>query len=56
VVNGHRHICDDHERIGGRDIRLPCWQREQLAIRVVEMDPVLTPVLPVRDKLEIPAG
>src|ERR1035437_4242641 len=31
-------------------------QGEQLAILVVQVDPVLTPVLAVRDELEVPAG
>ena len=46
---------DHHERISGNDISPPGRQREQHAILVVQMDPVLTPVLAVRDELEIPA-
>ena len=46
---------DHHERIGGRDIGPPCWQREQLPVLVMQVDPVLAPVLPVGDELEVPA-
>ncbi len=56
MVNGQRPSANHHERIGGRDIGPPRWQREQHAVRVVEMDPVLTPVLPVRDELEVLPG
>ena len=31
-------------------------QREQHAVLIVEMNPVLAPVLTVRDELEVPAG
>ena len=33
-----------------------CWQREQLPVPVTQADPVLTPVLPVLDELEVAAG
>ena len=46
---------DHHERISGNDISPPRRQREQHAIRVVQMNPVLTPVVAVRDELEVPA-
>ena len=46
-------IRDHHERISRHDIGPPCWQREQHAVLVVEMNPVLAPVLAVRDKLEV---
>jgi hypothetical protein len=36
-----------------RDISPPGRQREQHAILIMQMDPVLTPVLPVRDELEV---
>jgi hypothetical protein len=47
-------IRDHHERIGRRDVGPPRRQREQLTILVMQMNPVLTPVLPVRDELEVP--
>ena len=47
---------DHHERVRRRHVGPPCRQREQLPVRVVQVDPVLTPVLPVRDELEVPAG
>jgi hypothetical protein len=34
----------------------PSRQREQLAVLIMQMDPVLTPVLAVRDELEVLAG
>ena len=33
----------------------PGWQREQLPVLVMQVDPVLALVLPVRDELEVPA-
>ena len=48
-------VRDDHERIGGRNVGPPGRQREQHAVLVVQMDPVLTPVMAVRDELEVPA-
>ena len=48
-------IRDHHERIGDRDVGPPCRQREQHAVLVVEVNPVLAPVLAVRDELEVPA-
>ena len=47
---------DDRERIGGRDVGPPCWQREQLTVLIVQVNPVLAPVLPVRDELKVLAG
>jgi hypothetical protein len=47
-------IRDHHERIGRRDISPPGRQREQHAVLIVEMNPVLAPVLTVRDELEVP--
>ena len=35
---------NDHERIGRRDIGPPGRQREQLAVLIVEMNPVLAPL------------
>ena len=49
-------IRDHHERIGRHRISPPCRQREQHAVLVVEMNPVLAPVLAVRDKLEVLTG
>ena len=46
---------DHHERVRCRHIGPPCRQREQLPVLVMQMDPVLTPVLPVRDELEVAA-
>ena len=43
------------ERIGERNVGPPGRQGEQHAILVVQMDPVLTPVVAVRDELEVPA-
>ena len=48
-----RCVRDDHERTGGHDIGPPGRQREQHTILVVQMDPVLAPVLAVRDELEV---
>jgi hypothetical protein len=57
VIDGERApaVRDDHERTGGHDIGPPGRQREQHTILVVQVDPVLAPVLPVRDELEVPA-
>src|SRR5216683_2525962 len=48
-------IRDDHERIGGRGIGPPCWQREQHPVLVTQVNPVLTPVLAAGDELELAA-
>ena len=55
AINGERAaaVRDNHERISGHDIGPPGRQREQLAVLVVQVDPVLTPVLAVRDELEV---
>ena len=57
AINGERAaaVRDHRERIGRRNVSPPGGQREQLAILVVQVDPVLTPVLAVRDELEVPA-
>jgi hypothetical protein len=47
---------DDHERVRRRHVGPPCWQREQPPVLIVQVDPVLAPVLAVGDELEIPAG
>jgi hypothetical protein len=46
---------DHHERIRRRHVSPSCWQREQLPVLVVQVDPVFAPVLPVRDQLEVAA-
>jgi len=46
-------IRDHRERIGRHSVSPPCRQREQLTVPVVKMNPVLAPVLPVRDELEV---
>jgi hypothetical protein len=46
---------DHHERVRRRHVGPSRWQREQLPGVVVQVDPVLTPVLPVGDELEVPA-
>ena len=56
MVNGQRPSANHHERIGGRDIGPPCWQGEQLPVLVMQVDPVLAPVLAVGDELEVPPG
>ena len=48
-------IRDDCERIGRPDIGPPSWQGEQRPVLVMHVDAVLTPVLPVRDELEVAA-
>ncbi len=45
-----------HERVRRHHVGPCCWQREQLPILIVQVDPVLTPVLAVGDELEVPAG
>jgi len=44
---------DRHERIKRCDIGPPRRQREQLAVRVMHVYAVLTPVLAVRNELEV---
>ena len=55
AIDGERALAirDDHERTGGHDISPSGRQREQIPVLVMQMDPVLTPVLVVRDKLEV---
>ena len=48
--------CDDHERVRRRDIGPGRRKREQLPVLVPAVDPVLTPVAPVDNELEIAAG
>ena len=49
-------VGDHRERIRRRDVGPPCQEREQLPVLIPEVDPVLAPVLPVLDELEVPAG
>jgi len=58
VIGGERAAArrDDHERIRCHRIGPPGWQREQLPVLITQADPVLTPVLPVLDELEVPPG
>ena len=58
AIDGERAaaVRDDHERTGGHDIGPPGSQREQHTILVVQMNPVLAPVLAVRYELEVLAG
>ena len=49
------HFTTRVSRWKGNDREPPGGQREQLVILVVQVDPVLTPVLAVRDELEVPA-
>ena len=46
---------DHHERVRRGDVGPPCRQREQLPVLVVQVDPVLAPVLAIGDELEVPA-
>ena len=45
---------DQHERVRRYRVGPRCWQREQLPVLVVQVDPVLAPVLAVDDELEVP--
>ena len=47
---------DDHERVRQRNIGPGRRKREQLTVLVPAVDPVLTPVAPVDNELEIAAG
>ena len=47
---------DHHERVRRYRVGPCCWEREQLPVLVVEVDPVLTPVLAVGDELEVLAA
>ena len=47
---------DDHERVRRRNIGPGRRKREQLSVLVPAVDPVLTPVAPVDNELEIAAG
>jgi hypothetical protein len=47
---------NDHERISRPHIGPPGRQREQLAVLIMKMDPILTPVMAVSNELEILPG
>src|SRR2546430_16807130 len=47
---------DDHERVRRRSIGPGRRKREQLSVLVPAVDPVLTPVAPAGNELEIAAG
>ena len=46
---------DHHERIRRHHVGPSCRQREQLPVLVVQVNPVLTPVVTMLDELENPA-
>jgi hypothetical protein len=46
---------DYRERVRPRHVGPTGWQREQTPALVVQVDPVLAPVLAVGDELEVPA-
>ena len=56
MVNGAPARRDHHERVRRCRVGPRCWQREQLPVLVVQVDPVLAPVLAVGDELEVPAA
>ncbi len=47
---------DHHGRVRRYRVGPCCRQREQLPVLVVQVDPVLTPVLAAGDELEVPPG
>ena len=56
VVNGHRPAAITTNGSERHHVGPPGWQREQLPVLVVQVDPVLAPVLAVDDELEVPAA
>ncbi len=58
AIDGERAapLRDNHVRTGRRDLGPPARQAEQPTVLVAQMDPVLTPVLAVRDEVEVRAG
>ena len=46
---------DHHERVRRGDIGPACGHGEQMPVLVMQVDPVLAPVLAIRDELEVPA-
>ena len=55
-MNGHRPAAITTNGSKGHHAGPPGWQREQLPALVVQMDPVLAPVLAVGDELEVLAA
>jgi len=55
VVNGHRPSAITTNGSATATLVHPAARREQHAVLVVEVNPVLAPVLAVRDELEVPA-
>ena len=55
MVNGQRPAATTTNGSDRRRIGPASRQREQLPVLVTQMDPVLTPVLPMDDELELPA-
>ena len=55
-MNGHRPAAITTNGSSGSHVGPPGWQREQLPVLVMQVDPVLAPVLAVLDELEVPAG
>ena len=56
VVNGHRPAAITTNGSKRHHVGPPGWQREQLPVLVVQVDPVLAPVLAVDDELEVLAA
>ena len=56
MVNGHRPAAITTNGSAAATSVHACWQREQLPVLVVQVDPVLAPVLAAGDELEVPAG
>ena len=57
VIGGERAAAgrDHHERVRRSDIGPACGHGEQMPVLVMQVDPVLAPVLAIRDELEVPA-
>ena len=55
-MNGHRPAAITTNGSAAADVGPACRQREQLPVLVVQVDPVLAPVLPIDNELEVPAG
>ena len=58
AIDGDRAapLRDNHVRTGRRDLGPPARQAEQPTVLVVQMDLIFTPVLAVRDEVEVRAG
>ena len=55
-MNGHRPAAITTNGSKAHHVGPPGWQREQLPVLVMQVDPVLAPVLAVDDELEVPAA